>query len=502
MPDTLIPHPTSNITHLTSHITHPQLILTIAESFTAMSRLPEPLIDSLANAPGFDKDPFVRVHANQDQIVSVRFNPAKINAVQGVESLTVTNGHHPPVPWCSTGYYLAERPSFTFDPHFHAGVYYVQEASSMFIEQALRQTLHLHEPLTVLDLCAAPGGKSTLIQSLLSPQSVLVSNEVIKSRALILEENCTKWGGANVIVTNNDPKDLARLNNMFDAIMIDAPCSGSGLFRRDPEAINEWSEANVELCSQRQQRIIADIWPALKPGGVLIYSTCSYSVQEDEEIADWLMQEFPVSSIPLATDAGWNIIETRSPARDAYGYRFWPDRVKGEGFFIACFRKEEGAPTQKKTVKKGKAEKVSRNEEALIRPWLTEKYDGLFLKYGDGVLALSERLLEALNEISSANLYVRVAGIRLGKIAGRELLPDHALAMSALIAPDVVAASLKYEQAIQYLRRDEVEIDVKNHATGWTLMQFAGINLGWAKILSNRINNYYPKEWRILKRTP
>ena len=163
------------------------------------------------------------------------------------------------VPWSSSGYYLPERPFFTFDPLLHAGVYYVQEASSMFLEQALKQTVSLDQPLKVLDLCAAPGGKSTLLQSLINSDSLLVSNDVIRSRANILEENLTKWGAENVVVTNNDPKDFTRLENFFDVIVVDAPCSGSGLFRRDPEAINEWSVQNVALCSQRQQRILADI---------------------------------------------------------------------------------------------------------------------------------------------------------------------------------------------------------------------------------------------------
>ena len=152
----------------------------------------------------------------------------------------------------------------------------------MFLEEVVGATLDVKEPLRVLDLCAAPGGKSTLLQSLLSPESILVSNEVIKTRVNILAENISKWGAANVIVTNNDPRDFQRLGAYFDLVVVDAPCSGSGLFRKDPEAITEWSEANVVLCSQRQQRILADVMPTLKDGGVLIYSTCSYSPEEDE----------------------------------------------------------------------------------------------------------------------------------------------------------------------------------------------------------------------------
>ena len=206
----------------------------------------------------------------------------------------------------------------------------------MFLEQALKQTVDLSQPLKVLDLCAAPGGKSTHLLSLISKESLLVSNEVIRSRANILNDNIVKWGCSNVVVTNNDPKDFQRLENYFDVIVIDAPCSGSGLFRRDPEAIEEWSEQNVALCSQRQQRILADVLPALKNGGVLIYSTCSYSKEEDELICEWLKNELIINNEKLIISPEWNIVQSEG------GYRFWPDKVKGEGFFIACFRKNGG----------------------------------------------------------------------------------------------------------------------------------------------------------------
>src|SRR6185503_7400230 len=170
--------------------------------------------------------------------------------------------------------------------------------------------------------------------SLISKDSLLVANEVIRSRANILNDNIKKWGCSNVVVTNNDPKDFQRLENYFDVIVIDAPCSGSGLFRREPEAIEEWSKQNVMLCSQRQQRILADVLPALKNDGVLIYSTCSYSKEEDEQIAGWLKNELIINNEQLIIHPDWNIVKSNG------GYRFWPDKVKGEGFFLACFRKE------------------------------------------------------------------------------------------------------------------------------------------------------------------
>jgi len=293
-------------------------------------QLPAALLTSLESVNGFDKNAFLKLHESGEQVTSIRINPSKFKIEDS--KFKVEEKVH----WSDSGFYLKERPSFTFDPLFHAGCYYVQEASSMFLEQALKQTVDLSRPLKILDLCAAPGGKSTHIQSLISKESLLVSNEVIKSRNNILKDNIIKWGCENVVVTNNDPKDFAKLENYFDIIVVDAPCSGSGLFRKEPDAIDHWSENNVELCSQRQQRILADVLSALKKDGVLIYSTCSYSKEEDEEITTWLVKEMQFENLNLQTDEEWSIVESDG------GYRFWPDKVKGEGFFISAFKKTEG----------------------------------------------------------------------------------------------------------------------------------------------------------------
>ena len=171
------------------------------------------------------------------------------------------------VPWSFTGLYLPKRPTFTFDPLFHAGCYYVQEASSMFVEQVLRT--YVTEPVVMLDLCAAPGGKSTHARSVLPEGSLLVANEVMRNRSQVLAENLIKWGDSRVVVTNNDPADFTALTELFDVILTDVPCSGEGMFRKDPVAVDEWSMDNVQICWQRQRRILADVWPALKPGGLL-----------------------------------------------------------------------------------------------------------------------------------------------------------------------------------------------------------------------------------------
>ena len=462
-------------------------------------QLPEAFLRSLQQVAGFNEKSFVDAHNDSGKSTSIRLNPKKI---------TDTALNHLPfaidrkVPWSTHGYYLSERPSFTFDPLFHAGAYYLQEASSMFLEQALKQTMDLSQPLRVLDLCAAPGGKSTLIESLISNNSILVANDVIRSRASVLEENITKWGASNVIVTNNDPLTFQRLENYFDVIIIDAPCSGSGLFRKDTRAIDEWSEDNVQMCSQRQQRILADVYPTLRKDGILIYSTCSYSEEEDECIADWLLDSFAVLSLQLSvSDEGGSshggIVETISKKHAAFGYRFFPDKIEGEGLFLACFRKLYGDTYQFKQPKKLKIEKVSKKEEVQVRPWLNEDADVQLWKQGDMIFAFPRAQEKELLTVVTADVYIRRAGVVIGSMAGTELIPDHALALSTLLNPKVVTVSLKKDEALQYLRKEEVKIPAQHK--GWAVVRYEGMNLGWVKILSNRSNNYYPKEWRILK---
>jgi 16S rRNA C967 or C1407 C5-methylase (RsmB/RsmF family)/NOL1/NOP2/fmu family ribosome biogenesis protein len=449
--------------------------------------LPKELLASLNGVAGFDAAAFEVVHAAGRRVVSVRLNPGKVGGVLPAGASRV--------PWSSQGYYLPERPSFTFDPLFHAGAYYVQEASSMFLEQALRQTVDLTRPLRVLDLCAAPGGKSTLIQSLLSADSLLVSNEVIRNRVHILQENMVKWGAAGAFITSNDPQDFRRLENYFDVIVVDAPCSGSGLFRREPEAIAEWSLDNVRLCQQRQQRILFDVWPALRQGGMLIYSTCSYSREEDEDILDWMTTDLHAEGCRLEAAAQWNIIETAG-AGGAYGYRFYPDKLDGEGFFIACLRKGDGGEYSAPR-KKNLPEKLTRQEEQRVKDWVRPESALFFFRHQEQVTALPERLAAELPLVQSA-CYLKRAGIPMGVLSLKEFIPEHDLAVSTLINSSLPVISLSREQALLYLRKEEVHIG--EVPLGWTLVAYEGLNLGWIKVLPRRSNNYYPKEWRILKR--
>ncbi len=464
--------------------------------------LPESFIKSLQNLKGFDEAAFTAVHESGGQLTSVRLNPQKISNGQ----LAMGNVLLEKVLWNDYGYYLSERPSFTLDPLFHAGAYYVQEASSMFLEEVLKQTVDLTQPIKILDLCAAPGGKSTLIQSVISQQSLLVSNEVIKTRVNILAENITKWGAANVIVTNNDPADFKRLPGYFDVVVVDAPCSGSGLFRKDAKAINEWSENNVTLCAQRQQRILADILPALKPGGILIYSTCSYAQQEDEEIEDWLAEKFSVESLQLNVDAAWGIIETISEKSGSFGYRFYPDKVKGEGFFIAAFKKPGSSEevTEGKTHSSAKPRSREKNKPVLtdneietIKPFLFNADDYFFIKQNEEVIALPVHFQNDLPLIQSA-LYIKKAGVKLGTVIRNELLPAHDLAVSNIINSLVPKFEIDKETALQYLRKTDITVECASR--GWVLLTYQQLALGWIKVMPNRCNNYYPKEWRILNK--
>ena len=363
----------------------------------------------------------------------------------------------------------------------------------MFLEQALKQTIDLSKPLKVLDLCAAPGGKSTHIHSLISKESLLVSNDVIRSRANVLKDNIIKWGCDNVVVTNNDPKDFSRLENYFDVIVVDAPCSGSGLFRRDPEAINEWSENNVQLCSQRQQRILADVWPALKKDGILIYSTCSYSKEEDEDIVDWLSDQLTMANCPLSIDLNWGITESVS-SKGNYGYRFWPDKAKGEGFFLACFQKKDGAADDDLRYRR-KPDEATKKEMEMIGEWV--KIEGKnFIKYKNTVYAWPENLVKDFS-ILLEQLHVIYSGVLTGELMRNKMVPDHALAMSKIMVESINRTAVDLEKSIEYLQRKDLKIESAHK--GWQLITYESHPLGWINSLPNRINNYYPKELRILK---
>lgn len=452
-------------------------------------KIPQSLIHSLKGIKGFDEQAFINVHESALQITSVRFNPCKIT--EPFPAYLFEENLAEAIPWCGNGYYLKQRPSFTFDPLFHAGCYYVQEASSMFLEQALKQGVDLSQPLKVLDLCAAPGGKSTHIQSLISKDSLLVSNEVIRQRMNVLKDNIIKWGSSNVLVSNNDPKDFAALDNYFDVIIVDAPCSGSGLFRRDEEAIKEWSENNVVLCSQRQQRILADVLPALKENGIIIYSTCSYSKEENENVVDWLTTAFDLSSVRLKIEEDWNITQAKTEKQN-YGYRFWPDQTKGEGFFLSVLKKAESG--KRMVPQKNKIKALSKKEREIIIGWMNIEDKELVI-FGEIVYAWPKNLFSDFDFLAQ-HLNIIYSGTALGVFARDKFIPEHALAMTAQTSDEIIHCELDRNNAIAYLQRKDISINTSQK--GWQLATYKAYGLGWMNVLANRINNYYPKELRIL----
>ncbi|QJD95611.1 RNA methyltransferase [Mucilaginibacter robiniae] len=449
------------------------------------AHFPSGFLTSLHQAPGFQQDTFTQTHVNGQSPTSIRINPFKAIPVPDVQ----------PVPWCANGYYLNNRPSFTFDPLFHAGCYYVQEASSMFIDYILKHIRNDEDALKILDLCAAPGGKSTLISSVMQEDDLLVANEIIKTRVPILTDNLNRWGRANVVVTNNDPKTFSALKSFFDIIVVDAPCSGSGMFRKDPAAMEEWSEANVTLCQQRQERILADVYPALQEGGYFIYSTCSYSYEEDEAVLDWLCEEFDVETVRIPVPAEWGIVESQSARHQAWSYRFYPDQVKGEGLFAACLRKKESSGYLSNY--KPKTQKPDYKEIDKLKSYVENPDQLHFFKLNEDWLVIPKVHKDSLNTLQQY-LYIKKSGIRLGKMAGKDLIPDHELALSLLVNKNMfLQTELTYEQAIVYLRKENLN-NLSAESKGWSLMMYVGQVLGWAKLLPNRMNNYYPKEIRIL----
>jgi 16S rRNA C967 or C1407 C5-methylase (RsmB/RsmF family)/NOL1/NOP2/fmu family ribosome biogenesis protein len=411
--------------------------------------------------------------------VSIRLNPSKPNSEYVTDK---------PVPWCSSGYYLKERPSFTFDPLFHAGTYYVQEASSMFLEQVIKT--HVTTPVRCLDLCAAPGGKSTHLCSLLPEGSMLAANEVIRSRCRILEENIIKWGNPSTVICNNDPEEVGRLTHFFDVIVADMPCSGEGMFRKDKASADEWSTDNVRLCAARQRRIVRDVWEALRPGGLFIYSTCTYNTEENEDNVQHIINEYGAESLPVPVRDEWNICG--SVSHQLFAYRFFPHRICGEGFFLAVMRKPEGR--EKSILKPAKRKNIESAANNRLGEWLSSPENYALIKNGDRYSAVLDSHLSETERLM-AELRVLSVGIPVGEVKGKDIIPSHAAAMSDILREDAFdIIELPYKDAITYLRRESLQgFDGK----GYAIVAYKGRPLGFIKRIGSRANNLYPSEWRI-----
>jgi 16S rRNA C967 or C1407 C5-methylase (RsmB/RsmF family)/NOL1/NOP2/fmu family ribosome biogenesis protein len=447
--------------------------------------LPERFIQRIRAQEYIDAESLISA-LGEPSPVSIRINPLKWNKKPE---------HSEQVPWCPSGFYLEKRPSFTSDPLFHSGCYYPQEASGMFLEQVFRQVVPADGFLRILDLCGAPGGKSTHIATLLGSRGFIVSNEVIRTRASILAENISKWGAANTLVTQNDPSSFSRLVNYFDVIIVDAPCSGEGMFR-DQVAVREWSEKHTLHCSDRQKRILTDVWPALKENGILIYSTCTFNKSENEDIIEWLVSKYMGKAIKLDISGFEGIKEIGD--RNSEGYAFYPGLIKGEGLFLSVIRKEYNEEKSVQDIRRKQTHNRVKTDQGIIREWTVFPQDNI-ISQGDELFYFPGTVEDHL--ILSQGLKFVRPGTRICKIKRNGCVPAHDLAISEGIREEAFKkVHLDLSQALTYLRREKL-LPGRN-TKGWFLVLFNGINLGFCNDLGNRVNNYYPVDWRIRMKIP
>lgn len=454
-----------------------------------MKHLPEPFLQQMQADLGTELPDFLKALGEKPP-VSIRLNPRK--KLANLSNLPIAA----PMSWCTEGYYLSERPSFTLDPTFHAGAYYVQEASSMFIAEAVSQLIDCQD-VTVLDLCAAPGGKSTLLASILRGNSLLIANEVIKNRVDVLKENVIKWGYPNVIVSNHDSEDFTDLQGFFDIVLVDAPCSGEGLFRKDEKATDEWSPESVQTCSARQKRILSNAIKLVKPNGILLYSTCTYNDFENKNNAVFIAENENFESTQLNISEE-NIVEKvwqSNNMQPLYGYQFYPHRIKGEGFFLSVFK--NNTPLSKTSnLPKLSLEKLPRKHVEAASKWLKNADDfEFFQKHNEDIFIILKNNLHRIALIDKV-LKRKSLGTVIGTFKGSDFIPSHDLALSTEISENIAYVDLNKTEALKFLKKENIELS-EDAPQGWVLARYEGLNLGWMKVMKNRINNYLPTEFRI-----
>lgn len=448
-------------------------------------KIPQEFIDTINsyNCPSLSGLP--EALSETSPSISVR-----VNRYKGV----ILPGNIDKVPWCERGLYLPERLQFTFDPAMHQGLYYVQDASSMIMSHIIAElTKGASLPVTYLDACAAPGGKTTAAIDALPEGSLVVANEYIPARASILRENLIKWGNPSCVITKGDTARFRKLHGFFDIIATDVPCSGEGMFRKDVDAVDQWSRNLVTECAARQLSIIENLWGALKPGGYLIYSTCTFNRDENEEIIDYINANYEAESIDMHFPHEWNISEGINTPHHCY--RFLPHKTRGEGLFIAVMRKSLDAISATKPGKVKKANKVGQMEKCASQ-WLLQPEDFDVYVAGDNITAFPKSHKKEF-DLLATYLEVIHHGITLCTIKGKDLIPSQSLAMStALNRNAFVSCDVDYDTAIAYLRREAITID--DAPRGYVLLTYNSRPLGFVKNLGNRANNLYPPEWRIL----
>lgn len=430
-----------------------------------------------------EADALLAAITSTEPSVAIRVNPLKAPA-DAAPALRR-------VPWCDAGRYLAEREPFTFDVDFQSGRYYVQDASSMFIHHVLRHLVK--EPVRYLDLCAAPGGKTTTAISALPQGSMVVANEIVNARARVLCENLQKWGAPRCVVTCNAPHHFGRLSHFFDVVAADVPCSGEGMMRKDEQARRQWSPALVKQCADLQRSIIADVWDALRPGGLLIYSTCTYNTLENEQMLAWMVHEYGAEPVAVPVPEQWHIhpaIEGNLPC-----YRFMPHRTEGEGLFMAVLRKPE-APRKEVRLKKAKATKAKPlpvPKDVRFRLKDADHFD--FSVVNDEVVAVPADMAPIMPAF--ADLNVMHMGVNVGAIKGKNCVPSHALALSSALNPAAFpTCEVDYLAAMAFLRGEALSLP--QAPRGYVLLTYHSQPIGFVNNLGNRANNLYPKAWRVL----
>ena len=401
------------------------------------------------------------------------------------------------VGWCRWGRYLDRRPLFTLDPLMHAGAYYVQEASSQFMAHLLDGVAL--EGCRVLDMCAAPGGKTTIYSTLVGREGLVVANDISRNRALALADNVQRWGMGNVVVTCNEPSHIGEFGEWFDVVAVDAPCSGEGMFRKMEEAREEWSAGAVDACAARQKEILAEAWRALRPGGVLMYSTCTFNTREDEGVVRWLVESYGDELVPMSdieTDELWGIAVSRIGAFQCF--HFYPHRARGEGFFVAIARKAQGAIRRSKPKARRKIfTPIAKSDLGEVQRWVDTPKSKMFAAIGDTIYCFERAIYEDVVALAES-LSVIYSGVAMGQLFKRRLRPEHPLALYVGLNVDALPSTeLTAEDAVEYLRRGDVEASLFEE--GIKVVRYGGLAIGFVKRIGARCNNMYPKELRILK---
>lgn len=418
----------------------------------------------------------------EDPVTGLRTNPYKLYPLPWPTH---------PIPWHPDGHFLDARPTFTLDPGLHAGAYYVQDPSTMLLYSTLREAIQ-GTPKRILDLCAAPGGKSTLIASLLRPDDLLIANEIVPQRYHILHENLTKWGIPNVVTLSARPEQLQdKCPALFDVILVDAPCSGEGMFRKEPIALEQWSTGLVQQCALRQESILEAAWGLLAPGGSLIYATCTYNHYENLDQVNHLLREFPEASSVPRHDLPANVMPVTTG--DATGYQCWPHRISGEGFFFSVLIKAADTPLQSWKKPKLLHSKVHSSLEKVFTRHISDLQGLAPLDHHNMLYAIPSAHLELVS--SFLHHFPQAEPVTgLGQLIGQQFKPHPALALSTVYQGSFPDLELELDQALVFLAQKPLPISAP---PGWLRITYQSLGLGWAKSVGNRLNNYYPKHWRI-----